>query len=272
MIHLFPLVAAMLPAPAIEIEFIGIDYNDVASRQMRVPVSDSVRALTWDRMRARPKQAATVRLACLVWKLGKVGNCVEASLVPAGQTKVDWERLRDADSAAFKAATPLERSLRVTAENRASAAIMPENDGAKLNQVMVRFFTETISPADARAPYSPSPQPPLRMSEVTLERPMDGSLIRDLFPVTAMRKMAEARVSLRCRVQQSGRLLCRDPGTISADQAGWGSDRDVITDDFQIASYQVASTLIVRPKARNGEPTVGRDLQLGIAWVMPPQR
>lgn len=265
MLSLLGLAAAVAEQP--DLSKVAIEYGVVPPSQMRVPVSASVRAATWDMLTIKPAEPVPVRLACLVWNHGAIGGCLPAALVPTGATTIDWQKLRQTNQQAIAAMAAGDRQTQGVAELRLGAALMPRGAGKNPLNFTVRFFDETVSPADARPPFTPRES--LRMADVTLKTPLDPSLLQALFPVPAMRYGVDAQVSVQCRIEPALTLLCRDPGHLRENPANWGNERDSIMQSLQFATYQLASTMTLNRKSKTGRDVVGSDLTLVAQWQVP---
>lgn len=237
-----------------------------------VPVSDSVRAATWDWLSAasaKPTPAAEmhVKVACIVfYPLGAPGACIDAARIPAGASTVDWAALRAQDEAELMAGPADVLARREVVVLRLSALRM-KAQAATPPRFAVRVFDEAVGPGDARPAATPAPL--FNFGEVALEAPLQGELLEALYPVRALRDELRARVEVRCRIEPSRRLLCRDPGKVTLLPYLVREDSDEIEAAFRLATYQLASTLQLKPEAKDGRPVAGSDLRLVINWEMP---
>ncbi|MEG3148680.1 hypothetical protein U1769_02190 [Sphingomonas sp. ZT3P38] len=258
-------LALLLAAKDIDLHQVAADSRPIAQDEVLVPVSDSVRAATWDELAVKPSVPKHVRVACIVWaQNGAPGACVDASRLQPGQTSIDWIKAREDQSAAD--ANDLAGADLRALVNKRLAPMRLRQINSDRTRFVVRIFEETIGPADARPPFVPGTS--LTLGQVTLAEPLDGSLIEALYPMDAIRNGVQARVRIACRIQPNLALLCRDPGTI-ATSSGSGNDSPDIVRSLRFASYQLASTIRLKPKANDGSDVVGRDLQIGLSWQMP---
>ncbi|GMM60900.1 hypothetical protein [Novosphingobium pituita] len=259
------IAGAIVPAK-FDLHNVPVEYGVVSSIDVRVPVSASVRAATWDALTNKPSASSHVRLACIVWThSGAVGACVAASLVPAGQATIDWGQLRAADKAAERSAKSVAASLNYVAAQRIHTALLTARRDSPIIFV-VRFFDEVVAPADAREPFSPGETVMLR--DVTLKRPLDGTLLADLYPNIAVRKTIKAHITVSCLIEPSLELLCRDPGSIQLNPAEIGSDTDEVVKDFRFSAYQLVSTLQPEALDKAGHSVVGKLLRVTVAFSM----
>ena len=158
---------------------VAINTDVAKEANFRVPVSDSVRAATWDMMTFKPAHAITVRVACIVMvPHGTPGACVSASRLTSGQTVADWRKLREEEDA-DQSRSPTDVELLGIVTARLGAARLPAKRDAK-DMFAIQLFEETISPADARPAFVPGEA--LTLSEVTLAAPLDSNLVQALFP------------------------------------------------------------------------------------------
>jgi len=245
---------------------VAINADVAKEADFRVPVSDSVRAATWDMMTFKPAHATTVRVACIVMvPNGAPGACVSASRLTPGQTVADWRKLREEEDADRSRSSADVELLGIVAA-RLDAARLPAKPDAK-SMFALRVFEETVSATDARPAFVPGEA--LTLQEVTLATPLDGSLVQALFPGVAMRFSVNARVAVKCKVQPTLKLLCRDRGTMQAEPSDIGEYTHDLRQSMLFATYQLASTIKLDPKTKDGRDVIGRDLSVAIAWRMP---
>lgn len=241
-------------------ENVPVERSVVTAAEYRVPPGDSVRASTWDEISSKPSQPIPVRVACIVMlEFGVPGACIPASRLPAGTT-VNWAAVRDAYERAPDSREAQDELIR-TAEKRLSVSrLKPANGWA------VRIFEEVISPADARPTFEPGEAFTLR--DVIMTKPLDGKLVKALYPVAPLRNGAAARVSLTCKIEQDFRLLCRDPGVVKIGPPSEAGNAQ-FAEAFRLATYQLASTISLQPKSYSGQDVVGRNLTIAINWLLP---
>lgn len=245
---------------------VAVDHETVRPSDLRVGVGDSVRAATWDELQEKPNAPVTIRMACMVMKpFGVPGGCVPADSIPAGQAQVNLPVLTEQVRAARAERSTLELELERIAEKRIRTSRLVR--GRSDDQFMViHLFEVVIDPADARPIFDTDN--PLALADVSFARPLDASLIQSLFPVLAMRESFGARVRITCRIQPSLDLLCRDVGTVTPVPAQAFQPADPVTEDFRLATYQIASTIKLEPKTKSGADVVGRNLVISISWVL----
>ncbi|MGQ3101419.1 MAG: hypothetical protein ACT6Q5_08835 [Sphingopyxis solisilvae] len=246
---------------------IPIDYATVGPAEVEIPVSASVRADTWDGLVAKPSEPRRIRVACItIAKFGVPGACIPASFVKPGQKTFDWAAARDAYEKARQSDDASETALILAAARRMSALRISPRPNNK-SMFAIRIFEETISPTDARPPYTHGES--LGTRQVTMTRPPDGRLMGMLYPAAAMRYSVEARVRMTCRIEADFSLLCRDPGQITLQPADVGDRTAALTEDFRISTYQLASTMRFGPKTIDGRNAAGQDLSITIRWELP---
>lgn len=262
------LVAVSGGASATEEMNIPVDYRVAAPADVRIPISASVRAVTWDELTAQPDKPAHIRLACIVFvPSGAPGNCVPASLVPPGQKIVAWDKIMDAGQAASHAANAADIALFDVAARRVKAIRLLPGDGEAL--FSVRFFDEIIAPADARPPFSVSSEQDLTTRDVVFATPLDGNLLAALYPSIAMRYSVNAQVRVTCKIEADLQLLCRDPGAIAASPNTIPGYTAQLMEALRFSTYQLASTIRLAPKSADGRDVAGRNLRFVVRWSMP---
>ena len=251
----------------VDMGHVPVNYRLVGGADVRIPISDSVRAATWDVLSAKVDKPTHVRLACIVLRInGAPGACIPEAMLPPGQTTVDWTKLR-ADDRAASAGNPAGLDLADVANERITTSLLTTHPSPD-NMVEVRIFDEVVSPEDARAPFAPAGDA-LNWSEVTLARPLDGSLLADLYPPAALRANVEARVTIVCHIQPSRRLLCRDPGAFQILKSDQSPPAPYVLHTLLNASYQMASTILLEPTTGDGCDVIGRDLKVALRWQIP---
>ncbi|PQM27334.1 hypothetical protein CVO77_01625 [Sphingopyxis lindanitolerans] len=246
---------------------IPIDYTTVGPADIQIPVSASVRAETWDHFIIKPSEPHRVRVACIVLtEVGVPGACVPESFIAPGKKTIDWVAARSAYEKAFPSDDPAEAALYFAASQRMNAVrVTPRPDSKSM--FAIRIFEETISPTDARPPFTPGES--LGTLQVTITRPPDGRLMGMLYPTLALRNSVEAEIRMTCRIEADFSLLCRDPGQIALRPADAGDQTADLIEDFRFSTYQLASTMRLGPKTIDGRDAVGRDLRIRIAWKLP---
>lgn len=251
---------------SLHLDAVPIDYALVGRDEYRVPIGESVRAETWDRLAVKPDRPVTVRMACVVWMNGQPGACVNAALVPPGQKTVDWKAIRERADLMDLPARPMDLRLRAVASERIGGALVTArpDDAAT---VAIRFFEEVISPADARAPFREGDAPLVK--SLSLTRPVDRELAIGLHPVLAIRHGVNARVSMVCRITEALRLLCREPGAIEFAPGTSAALQAELTPQLRRATYQFATLLNPLPTNKDGEAVAGRAYRVIVGWRMP---
>jgi hypothetical protein len=245
-----------------------VNYRLVGPTDIRIPISDSVRAATWDELGVKPKLATHVRLACIVIRInGGAGNCIPAARLPQGQKTVDWAKALD-DATQAGAGSPEELALRNAATDRIDTALLvaqPHPD----TLLEIRIFDEVISPQDVRPPFVAANT--LSYRNVAFAHPLDPTLLADLYPAGAVRNSVDARVSVTCHVEPSLKLLCRDPGTFEVLNEGVARPTTYILHSLLFATYQAASTVRLEPKTKDGHDAAGQNLTITLHWKIPDQ-
>ncbi|MBV5324396.1 MAG: hypothetical protein J0626_03535, partial [Rhodospirillaceae bacterium] len=142
-----------------ELRAVPVEYRAFGAADFFLPIGEAVRADTWDMLAVKPDHPVTLRLACIVMTAsGAPGACVDAALLPKGQKTIDWTRMRELSDVADQSATLADLQLRGIANQRIDAALLPARAAPK-DLFVIRFFEETIAPADARAPFADGAAP-----------------------------------------------------------------------------------------------------------------
>lgn len=247
---------------------IPVQYEVVRRAEVRVPISDSVRAATWDSLAVSADEPVHVRLACIVFALsGGPGNCVPASLVPTGQKALDWDAVLEASSIARNTASPEDAAILDAAARRLKTVRLAPSSEEHL--FVIRFFEETVSPADARPPLELTLDRDLTTRDVIFAEPLDTGLLQALYPAIAMRYSVNAVVRVTCRIEANLKLLCRDPGVVTASPSEIPGYTDQLMEDLRFSTYQLASTIKLAPKGADGRDVAGRNLSFVVRWSTP---
>lgn len=237
----------------------------VSAESLLFPLSDSVKAATWDRLANPPRVPVTLNLACIVlMSSGAPGRCVDGALVPTGRTTVDWTAVVDAANRADSdktAATSPAYALFLAAQTRVGLMRLKPTRGAAPT-FEVHRFTVVFAPTDARPRLLSGPA--LGMADVTFAQPISAALLQANYPTSALRNDVAAKVTVTCLIKPDLQLLCRERGPITL----W-PDRSDLADDFLLATYQVASTFRLSGRDRFGEDIRGKHLQFTIHWTLP---
>ncbi|HEV2596965.1 MAG TPA: hypothetical protein VGU00_01295 [Sphingopyxis sp.] len=254
-------------APADE-NMLPVAYAAVQPADIRVPISDSVRAATWDELEVALDRPVPVRLACIIFvPSGGPGNCVPASLVPLGQERVDWGRILEASDKAVRSADRVDAALfRAAARRVKTLRLFP---GDRSTMFSIRFFEEVVASADARPPFAAAPEPALTMGNVAFAEPLDGRLLQMLYPAIAMRYSVNAQVRVTCDIGADLKLLCRDRGMVISNPAEVPGYTAQLMEDLRFSTYQLASTIKLQPKTADGLEVAGRQFAFAVRWALP---
>ncbi|WP_411341369.1 hypothetical protein V6U71_05870 [Sphingopyxis sp. J-6] len=260
--------ASGVAAPAVEEAMLPVAYGVVQQADIRVPISDSVRAATWDELGVTLDRPVPVRLACIILvPSGGPGNCVPASLVPPDQERVDWDKILEASHKAGRSASRVDAALFKAAARRVKTLRLFPGDQNML--FSIRFFEEVVAPSDARPPFAAASEPALTTRNATFAEPLDGQLLQMLYPAIAMRYSVNAQVRLTCDVGSDLKLLCRDHGTVMSDPAEVPGYTAQLMEDLRFATYQLASTVKLQPETTDGQDVVGRQFRFIVRWALP---
>lgn len=254
------LLALAAGASFAKFDAVPVIAKPVTDKDVLVPLSDSVKAATWDTLRDPPRQPVEFRLACIVFLPGGApGRCVDAALLNPRKRQVDWRALTEA---ADRALTAGPSALLDIAQTRVTTLrLKPPSD--RKPHFEVRLFRVVVSPQDAMPAYMAGPA--LTAADFTFATPINGALLTANYPTRALRSDVTAKVKLTCLVQPTRKLLCRDPGEIVT--AGF-SDAGIVN-EFRLASYQIASTFELAPQDKRGEDIRGKSLTFTINWQIP---
>lgn len=266
---MLPILAMLLASSAVPDSMVAVpvSHGTIQSADMAIPVSDSVRAATWDSMAVKPDKPVHFRVACIViGSFGLPGACVPASSVDENGKTINWAKARDDYDQWERTADPKDVALLRVVTERLNAARAPKSRIAK-SLFAIQFFDEVVSPEDARAPYALGDA--LAFSDIKLTKPIDGALLSWLYPTAALRNGVSAQVLLVCDIQPNLKLLCRDQGRINLAGTGAIPDSDRAIHDFRFATYQFASTLQLEPMSLKGDSVAGRQLKLYMSWKLP---
>lgn len=206
-----------------------------------------------------PATPTLVRLQCLVEvHLGEPERCIALS----GAAKPAVTRAEFDKRAAAWAPTPVEK---VALERTRSTRILPntETPYVAAQPVLVpMLFTQTVSATDAVTLGKPVATMEARDVEYD-ERP-DSDLLSSYYPARAFSAGIEVRMTATCRVLPDRTLFCRDARPASPD-----SRLDAaMTREFALATYQVLGAVRLLPLTKAGDPIVGREVEMRIAFAV----
>ncbi|HEV7314231.1 hypothetical protein [Sphingopyxis sp.] len=260
--------ASGVAAPADEEMMLPVGYGVVQQADIRVPISDSVRAATWDELEIPLDRPVPVRLACIIFvPSGGPGNCVPASLVPPGQERVDWDKILEARDKAERSTSRVDAALfKAAARRLKTLRLFP---GDQRTVFSIRFFEEVVGPADARPRFAVAPEPALTTRNVLFAEPLDGRLLQMLYPAIAMRYSVNAQVRVTCDIGADLKLLCRDRGTVFSNPAEVPGYTAQLMEDLRFSTYQLASTIKLQPKTADGQDVAGRQFAFAVHWSLP---
>lgn len=239
--------ADKLPAP------VEADPGMIAFAPSRSLRSASAAAVT-----GLPASPVTVRLQCAVQTADGVPmSCIvlDAGAKPVTSRAELQRRQASAGALAPAAAVAVQRVLFTRLKPVAPAAGQPP--------VSQMLFTETVSAGDVvklGAPIGTLTSVDLEMDE----RP-DSAVLTAYYPPAALRAGVEARIKAACRVLPDRKLFCRDAELISPDAAV----TPTIASEFRNAGYQVFESIRLAPLSKQGDPVVGREVDMRITFVLP---
>jgi hypothetical protein len=205
-----------------------------------------------------PATPVTMRFQCLVdAHFGDVQRCIPlAGAAKPAVTRNEFDKRAGAWTATGVERVALER-IRSTRLNPMSDAAY---DAAKPVLVPV-IFSQTVSAADVVTLGPPTAMMEARDVEYD-ERP-DAMLLSSYYPARALAAGIEVRMTATCRVQPDRTLFCRNARPSAPDSridAAMGRE-------FALATYQVLAAVRLMPLTKGGEPIVGREVEMRIAFA-----
>ncbi len=205
-----------------------------------------------------PATPVAVRLECLVdAHIGDIHSCIPltGAARPAA-TRAEFDK-----RAAAWTPTPIEKvALERTRFTRVRPTATTPHDPAK-PELLPMVFTQNVSAGDAVTLGAPSATMEARDVEYD-ERP-DGALLGTYYPPRALAAGIEVRMTATCRVEPDRTLFCRNARPATAD-----SRLDAaMTRDFALATYQVMAAVRLLPLTKSGDPVVGREVEMRIAFA-----
>lgn len=205
-----------------------------------------------------PSVPQTVKLECLVdAHIGDVHACIPLG----GTAKPALTRAEfDKRAAAWKP-TPIEAvALERTRFTRLTPTATTPYDANKPVLVPV-LFTQTVSAGDVVTLGAASATMEAREIEYD-ERP-NGQLLGTYYPPRALTAGIEVRMVANCRVMPDRSLFCRNARPSAPD-----SRLDAaMTREFAMATYQVLAAVRLMPLTKAGDPVVGREIEMRIAFA-----
>ena len=205
-----------------------------------------------------PATPVTMRFQCLVdAHFGDPQRCIPLS----GAAKPAVTRTEFDKRAGAWAATPTER---VALERIRSTRVNPMSEAPfdPAKPVLVpMIFTQTVGARDVVTLGPPTATMEARDVEYD-ERP-DAMLLSSYYPQRALAAGIEVRMTATCRVQPDRTLFCRDARPATPD-----SRLDAaMTREFALATYQVLAAVRLMPLTKTGDPIVGREIEMRIAFA-----
>jgi len=224
------------------------------------PPSKSLRSATAAAATGLPATPVAVRLQCEVASWGGPIACLplESNARPV-TSRAEWRKRQAAWTAtgaaaaspAVKVAIERVRFIRVRAAEGATTA-PPQ-----------MIFTEAVSASDAVTLGKPAGIIESRDLEMD-ERP-GPDILQAYYPAAAIQAGVTARMKATCRVTPDRKLLCRDAELVSPDAAMTAA----VASDFRNATYQVLDVIRLAPLTKQGDPVVGREIDMRISFVLP---
>lgn len=206
-----------------------------------------------------PAAPTSVRLQCMVEvHLGEPQSCIALS----GAAKPAVTRAEfDKRAAAWTPTTVEKVALERTRSTRLTPNTETPYDAAKPVLVPM-LFSQTVSAADVVTLGKPLATMEARDVEYD-ERP-DSDLLSSYYPGRAFSAGIEVRMSATCRVMPDRTLFCRNAHPATPD-----SRLDAaMTRDFALATYQVLAAVRLLPLTKAGDPIVGREVEMRIAFAV----
>ncbi|MDF7776335.1 hypothetical protein P1X14_13855 [Sphingomonas sp. AOB5] len=222
--------------------------------------SRSLRSATAAAETGLPATPVTLRFQCLVDDgAGIPQSCLllDGAAQPAAR-RTEYDRRLAAQTLTPAARVALAR-IRFT-RTRPSGSHAP----AGATPVLVpMIFTETVSTGDVLVPGAPAGVIASGDMEM-LERPT-AELLTSYYPTLALKDNVEVRMKALCRIGPDRKLFCRDAEPTAPDS----KLTPELTLQFELATYQVLDGIRLEPLSKKGDPVVGRDVEVRIAFVLP---
>jgi hypothetical protein len=222
--------------------------------------SRSLRSATAAAATGLPAAPVMIRFECIVGAdNGAPLRCfpLENGAKPAA-TLVEFERRYAAwpsASAPPAVAVALQRVL--------FTRVRPAAEAGATAPTALMLFTDTVKAGDVvtlGAPIGTIASGDLEMDE----RP-DPAILSAYYPPAALRAGIGARAKATCRVMPDRKLFCRDAEIVGPA----GSITPDLAADFRNATYQAFDTIRLAPLSKQGDPVVGRDIDMRISFVLP---
>lgn len=205
-----------------------------------------------------PATPETVRFECLVdAHIGDVFGCIPlAGAAKPAATRAEFDKRAAAwvPSAVEKVALERVRFTRLI-----PTATTPHDPEKPVLVPMT--FAVAVSAGDAVALGAPSATMEARDVEYD-ERP-DGALLGTYYPQRALAAGIEVRMTATCRVQPDRTLFCRNARPATPDSRVDAA----MAREFALATYQVLAAVRLLPLSKTGDPVVGREVEMRIAFA-----
>ncbi|MCW3846468.1 hypothetical protein OF829_04400 [Sphingomonas sp. LB-2] len=230
----------------------------VAPSQIRYAPSRALVSATAEGVAGLPAAPVSISFECLVdAHFGEAQHCIAlgGAAKPAA-TRAEFDRR----AAAWKP-TPIEG---IALERIRATRLNPLTDApydAAHPILIPMLFTQTVSVGDVVKLGPPTAVMEARDVEYD-ERP-DGVLLTSYYPPRALAAGIEVRMTATCRVQPDRTLFCRNARPASPD-----SRIDApMAREFALATYQVLAAVRLMPLTKAGDPVVGREVEMRIAFA-----
>jgi hypothetical protein len=205
-----------------------------------------------------PAAPETVRVECLAdAHIGDIFGCIPLSgAAKPAATRAEFDKR----AAAWVPSTVEKVAMERVRFTRLLPTATTPHDPAKPVLVPV-VFTIAVSAGDAITLGAPTAVMEARDVEYD-ERP-DGALLGTYYPQRALAAGIEVRMTATCRVQPDRTLFCRNARPATPDPRV----DPAMTREFALATYQVLSAVRLLPLTKAGDPVVGREVEMRIAFA-----
>lgn len=230
----------------------------VAPEAIRYAPSRALISATATDVAGLPAAPETVRLECLVdAHFGEPQRCIPlgGTAKPAA-THTEFDRRAAAWKPSPVEGVALERIKSIRLNPMSEAPY----DAAKPLLIPI-LFTQTVSAGDVVTLGKPLAIMEARDAEYD-ERP-DAALLSSYYPQRALAAGIEVRMTATCRVLPDRTLFCRDARPAAADPRLDAA----MTREFALATYQVLASVRLLPLTKSGDPVVGREVEMRIAFA-----
>ncbi|MEN3745873.1 hypothetical protein TPR58_01745 [Sphingomonas sp. HF-S3] len=211
-----------------------------------------------------PATPVTHRFQCLVdsWK-GEPVSCIplDGAAKPAA-TRTEFAKRAGAWNGGQGASATLQAAYSHVMFTRLRSTGEAPADATKPNLVPM-ILSGTVSASDS--PKLPASLGTIASSDMEMDDRPSAALLTAYYPAQALRENVEIRMRADCRVQPDRMLLCRDARAAE----GEAELSPALLHQFAMSTYQVIGAIRLAPLTKKGDPVVGREVEVRIAFVVP---